>query len=58
MCLFLLDDTELLTDLDEGFDGLVEVLAVVSSRELYADTSFALRYDRIVETCHVDAFVK
>ena len=46
MFIHLLDYTELLTHLGEGGDSLVEVLAAVSGRELYADTSLILRYGR------------
>ena len=40
----------------EGFDALVEVLTLVCSTDLYADTSLSLRNYGIVETCYEDTF--
>ena len=53
----LLDHTELLAHLGEGGDSLVEVLAAVSGRELYTDTSLILRYYGVVEAGYVDTLL-
>ena len=52
----LLQRAELTADLDEGGDGLVEVVAFVRGGELYADTCLALGDDGVVEARDVDPF--
>ena len=56
--LLLLQYTKLFAYLDESSDCLVELLACVTSRELHADASLALRHNRVVEARNVDAFLK
>ena len=56
MRLRLLQRAELTADLDEGGDGLVEVMAFVCSGELYADTCLALGDNGVVEARDVDPF--
>ena len=52
----LLQRAELTANLDEGSDGLVEVMAFVRGGELYADTCLALGDDGVVEARDVDPF--
>ena len=54
--MWLLQRAELTADLDEGGDGLVEVMAFVCGGELYADTCLALGDDGVVEARDVDPF--
>ena len=49
----LLQGAELASDLDEGLNSLVEVVAFVCSGELYSYTCLPLRDDRVVEACDV-----
>ena len=48
---------EFFAHLDEGGNATVEVFAVVSGRNLYADARLILRHDGVVETGHIDALV-
>src|SRR4029079_11559633 len=54
----ILDYVQFFADLREGCDGAIELLARVRSGHLRADASFTLRYDRVGEADHVDAFVE
>ena len=56
MRLRLLQRAELTADLDEGGDGLVEVVTFVRGGELYADTCLTLGDDGVVEARDVDPF--
>ena len=51
----LFQHTQFLAHLDEGFDTLVEVAALVSGRNLYADTGLVFRHYRIVETGYINS---
>ena len=52
----LLQCTEFTANLDEGGDRLVEVVTLVSGRELDTDASLALGDDGVVEARDVDPF--
>ena len=56
MHLRLLQRAELTADLDEGGDGLVEVVTFVRSGELDTDTCLPLGHNWIVEARDVDPF--
>src|SRR5450432_1826879 len=55
---FISDDSEGAADLDEGGDGLIDVLRLVRGGHLRADARLALRHDRVAEPDDVDAFLQ
>ena len=48
----LLEDAEFLTHLNESLNATVELLSSVTCRNLNTDTSLALWYYGVVETCY------
>ena len=57
-CLILFEDTQVFPDFDKGLDAGVELLFFVCGRELHTNAGLSLRYDGIIETGHIDAFVE
>ena len=55
--LILFQYAEFFAHLDEGGNATVEMFAVVSGRNLYADARLILRHDGVVETGHIDSLV-
>ena len=49
--------TKFFAHFDEGCDTLVELRAIVSGRNLHADTCLFFRNDRIIESSDIDTFL-
>ncbi len=54
--IFLFDNAQLFTDLDEGSQCAIQLFTRVSGRQLDTNTGLSFRYNRVVESGNIDVF--